>query len=65
MKKYLTASILIIGFAGSAYAVTGQFGNMCSWVSPITRTCKRIAPSMRRSRARPTASAARTPRANL
>jgi YHS domain-containing protein len=31
MKKYLTASILIIGFAGSAYAVTGQFGNMCSW----------------------------------
>ena len=31
MKKYLIASILIVGFAGSAYAVTGQFGNMCSW----------------------------------
>jgi YHS domain-containing protein len=27
----LIASILIVGFAGSAYAVTGQFGNMCSW----------------------------------
>ena len=27
MKKYLIASILIVGFAGSAYAVTGQFGN--------------------------------------
>ena len=31
MKKYLITSILIVGFAGSAYAVTGQFGNMCSW----------------------------------
>jgi YHS domain-containing protein len=31
MKKYLLASILIVGFAGSAYAATGQFGNMCSW----------------------------------
>jgi YHS domain-containing protein len=31
MKKYLIASILIVGFAGSAYAVTGQFGDMCSW----------------------------------
>jgi hypothetical protein len=31
MKMYLIASILIVGFAGSAYAVTGQFDNMCSW----------------------------------
>ena len=31
MKKYLIASILIVGFAGSAYGVTGQFDNMCSW----------------------------------
>ena len=30
MKKYLIASILIVGFAGSAYAVTGQFGT-ASW----------------------------------
>jgi len=35
MKKYLIASILIVGFAGSAYAVTGQFGNMCSWGHPL------------------------------
>ena len=65
MKKYLTASILIIGFAGSAYAVTGQFGNMCSWglanhKDVQTDCCVRCG-----SRARPTASAARTPRANL
>ena len=31
MKKYLLASVLLVGFAGSAYAVTGQFDNMCSW----------------------------------
>ena len=31
MKKYLIASVLIVGFAGSAYAANGQFGNMCSW----------------------------------
>ena len=31
MKKYLLASVLIVGFAGSAYAANGQFGNMCSW----------------------------------
>jgi YHS domain-containing protein len=31
MKKYLLASVLIVGFAGSAYAVNGQFSNMCSW----------------------------------
>ena len=31
MKKYLIASVLIVGVAGSAYAVSGQFGNMCSW----------------------------------
>ena len=31
MKKYLLASVLIVGFAGSAYAVNGQFGDMCSW----------------------------------
>jgi YHS domain-containing protein len=31
MKRYLIASVLIVGFASSAYAVNGQFGNMCSW----------------------------------
>jgi YHS domain-containing protein len=31
MKKYLLASVLLFSFAGSAYAVNGQFGNMCSW----------------------------------
>jgi len=31
MKKYLIASLLLVGFAGSAYAVTGQFDNMCAW----------------------------------
>jgi YHS domain-containing protein len=31
MKKYLIVSVLIVGFAGSAYAANGQFGNMCSW----------------------------------
>ena len=31
MKRYLLASVLLVGFAGSAYAVTGQFDNMCSW----------------------------------
>jgi YHS domain-containing protein len=31
MKKYLIASVLIVSFAGSAFAVNGQFGNMCSW----------------------------------
>ncbi len=31
MKKYLLASVLLVGFAGAAYAVTGQFDNMCSW----------------------------------
>ena len=30
MKKYLLASVLLVGFAASAYAVTGQFDNMCS-----------------------------------
>ena len=28
MKKYLIASVLIVGFAGSAYAANGQFGNI-------------------------------------
>ena len=31
MKKYLIASVLIVGFAGSAYAATGRFDNMCAW----------------------------------
>jgi len=31
VKKYLLASVLLVGFAGSAYAVTGQFDNMCAW----------------------------------
>jgi hypothetical protein len=31
MKKHLLASVLLVGFAGSAYAVTGQFDNMCAW----------------------------------
>ena len=31
MKKYLIASVLIVGVAGSAYALNGQFSNMCSW----------------------------------
>jgi YHS domain-containing protein len=31
MKKYLIASVLIVGFAGSAYAAAGQFDNMCAW----------------------------------
>jgi YHS domain-containing protein len=31
MKKYLLASVLLVGFAGSAYAMTGQFDNMCAW----------------------------------
>jgi len=31
MKKYLLASVLLVGFAGSANAVTGQFDNMCTW----------------------------------
>jgi len=31
MKKYLLASVFLVGFAGSAYAATGQFDNMCAW----------------------------------
>jgi len=31
MKKYLLASVLLIGFAGSAYAATGKFDHMCAW----------------------------------
>jgi YHS domain-containing protein len=31
MKRYLLASLLLVGFAGSAYAATGQFGDMCAW----------------------------------
>jgi YHS domain-containing protein len=31
MKKYLLAGVLLVGFTGSAYAVTGQFDNMCAW----------------------------------
>jgi YHS domain-containing protein len=31
MKKYLLASLLIVGIAGSAYAAAGQFDNMCAW----------------------------------
>jgi YHS domain-containing protein len=31
MKKYLLASLLLVGFTGSAYALTGQFDDMCAW----------------------------------
>ena len=31
MKKYLLASLLLVGFAGSAYAAAGQFDDMCAW----------------------------------
>jgi YHS domain-containing protein len=31
MKKYLLTSVLVIAFAGSAYAATGKFDNMCAW----------------------------------
>jgi len=31
MKNYLLASAILVGFAGSAYAVTGQFDDMCAW----------------------------------
>ena len=31
MRKYLLASLFLIGFAGSAYAATGQFDEMCAW----------------------------------
>jgi YHS domain-containing protein len=31
MKKYLIASMLLFSFAGSAYAVTGQFDNLYAW----------------------------------
>jgi YHS domain-containing protein len=31
MNKCLLATILLVGIAGPAYAVTGQFDNMCAW----------------------------------
>jgi len=31
MKTYLLASVILLGFAGSAYAATGQFDDMCAW----------------------------------
>lgn len=31
MKTYLLASLLLVGFAGSAYAATGQFDDLCAW----------------------------------
>jgi hypothetical protein len=29
--KSALAAALVLGFATTAYAATGQFGNMCSW----------------------------------
>jgi YHS domain-containing protein len=31
MKAYLLASLLLVGFSGSAYAATGQFDDLCAW----------------------------------
>jgi YHS domain-containing protein len=31
MNKYLLATLFLIGFAGSAYAATGQFDKKCAW----------------------------------
>jgi hypothetical protein len=64
MKKYLIASTLIVGFAGSAYAVTGQFANMCSWGLANHKDVQTDCSVNATIKGKPTASAARTPGAN-
>jgi hypothetical protein len=56
------AGALLLGVASAALAANGEFDNMCTEGLALGKDIKPIAPSTRRSMARPIASAMRRPR---
>ena len=64
VKAYITSALagaFLLGLATAAWAVNGEFGNLCAGVSQAVRRPKPTAPSMGSIWARPIASAARRP----
>ena len=64
VKSYITsafAGALLLGFATAALAVTGEYGNMCSMGLALGKDIQTDCSINARSKARPTASAARRP----